>query len=377
MNEGLFHLTTFHKILNNEAYIGRTWAFTQKHIKGDKIHVQYKPKEEWIPIPDCTPAIIDQALFEKAQYQLKRNRELALRNTKRDYLLRGFAYCGQCSWRYQGSLKKYQTKDGLKGYLYYRCSSTFRPATKPCDNPSWKAEELERIVWQKVEDVLSDPEIVSAGLKAIQNDDANVLNQELADIEERLKALDDEQYSLLDQSLRGFPPEMIERENEKINANRNELAKRKAELETRIQSAKQVEASIENIQKACEIVKGNLKELTFETKRKALEVLKIKVWIDKGRVTIEGTIPSVYGAIASIPSKRNGERIPSMAACQRTQSGHNIPLGWGRPHLGQMGGIIRGNDWRQARQIKAPSLPQPTQYGGKMKSSAAPLNLAN
>jgi len=315
---------SLHRILTNEAYIGRTWAFTKRMIKGDRIKVERKSRDQWIEIPDCTPAVIDEALFNKVQERLKRNRELARRNVKRDYLLRGLVYCSKCGWRYQGAQKKYETKEGMKDYLYYRDSSSFRPVAKPCDNPSWKAEGLENIVWEKVSEVLSDPQVVIEGIKAIQNDDTNVLNQELADTEERLKVLDDEQYSLLDQSLRGFPPEMIEEENQKINASRNELAKRKAELETRIQSAKQAEVDIGNIQKACEIVKGNLTELTFDTKRKALEALNIRVWIDKGKVTIEGVIP--YGAIASIPSKRNGERIPSMAACHRTQSGHITPL---------------------------------------------------
>ena len=369
--------SSLHRILTNEAYIGRTWAFTKRMIKGDKIQVQRKPKDEWVEIPDCTPAIIDEALFNKVQERLKRNKELARRNVKRDYLLRGLVRCSRCGWTYHGAQKRYETKAGMKDYLYYRCSSSFRPNAKHCDNPSWKAEKLEHIVWQEVFNVLSEPQAVLAGLRAIREDDANILNQELSEIEGRLKDLDDDQYNLLDQSLRGFPPEMIERENEKVNTSRNELAKRKAELETRIQLAKQAEADIGNIKRACEIVKGNLKELNFETRRKALEALDIKVWIDGGRVTIEGTIPVAYGAVASIPSKRNGERMPSIAAGQRTQSGHNISLACGRPHLGQMGGIIRGSIWWQERQIKAPSLPQPMQYGGKRKSSAAPFSLAN
>jgi hypothetical protein len=69
--------------------------------------------------------------------------------------------------------------------------------------------------------------------------------------------------------------------------------------------------------------------------------------------------------------------MPSISAPQPTQSGQSIPLGWGRPHLGQIGGMIRRSDWRQEWQMKLPSLPQPTQYCGNKKSSAAPLNLAN
>jgi len=318
--------STIHKILTNEAYIGHTFAFTQRHIKGDKIHVQYKPREDWIEIPDSTPAIIDETLFKKAQYRLQRNKELALRNTKRDYLLRGFAYCN-CGWRYQGTMKRYQTKDGIKEYLYYRCSSAFRPLAKPCDSHCWKAEELESIVWEEVSEVLAHPEVVLAGLEAIKQDDANLLTEELRQKESQLKALDEEQYALLDQSLRGFPEEIVIAENKKINANRNELTKQKVELETRIQAAKQAEADMEGIKQACDIVRDNLLDLTFEKKRMALEALNVRVRIDNDKVNIEGTIPMTHGTFASIPSKRNGERMPSISARQLTQSGQSIPLG--------------------------------------------------
>jgi len=53
-----------------------------------------------------------------------------------------------------------------------------------------------------------------------------------------------------------------------------------------------------------------------------------------------------------------------------------MPLGWGLPHLGQSGGIIRGSERRQVEQIKSPSLPQPTHHWGNKKSSANPLSLA-
>ncbi len=78
-----------------------------------------------------TPAIIDQATFDKAQARLKRNRELALRNVKRNYLLRGYVYCQYCGRRYQGALKRYHTKQGIKEYEYYRCSSSFKINANP------------------------------------------------------------------------------------------------------------------------------------------------------------------------------------------------------------------------------------------------------
>jgi len=39
--------------------------------------------------------------------------------------------------------------------------------------------------------------------------------------------------------------------------------------------------------------------------------------------------------------------MPSILARQPTQLGQSMPLGWGLPHLGQSGGIIRGSERRQ------------------------------
>ena len=74
-----------HSILKNPAYTGKTYAFTCDM----KRKPRRKPKEEWIEIPDVTPAIISETMFEAAQKQLQVNREKAPRNAHRQYLLRG------------------------------------------------------------------------------------------------------------------------------------------------------------------------------------------------------------------------------------------------------------------------------------------------
>lgn len=47
-----------------------------------------------------------------------------------------------------------------------------------------------------------------------------------------------------------------------------------------------------------------LGDLSFENKRKALEVLGVRAWLDVGNVTIEGSIPVSYGSIESTTSLR-------------------------------------------------------------------------
>jgi len=274
----------------------------------------------------ATPAIIDQVTFDKVQARLKRNRELALRNVKRNYLLRGYAYCQYCSRRYQGAVKSYQTKQGIKEYEYYRCSSSFKINANPCPNHSFKAEWLEHVVWQEVEAALQNPDVVLAGIEALRKE-ANRADshlEALTTIDDRLKDLDKQQQRLLELALKEFPEVMVEAENAKINLERKGLKQHRAEVVQMFEQAKQAEIGLESIEQALITIRGNLGNLSFENKRLALEALNIRVLLGKDSISIEGAIPIRY---KETPSNRNGERMPSTSVCQPTQLGQSMPLG--------------------------------------------------
>ncbi len=131
---------------------------------------------------------------------------------------------------------------------------------------------------------------------------------------------------------------------------------------------------MESIEQALIAIRGNLGSLSFGSKRLALEALAIRVLLGEDSISIEGAIPIRYN---ETPSNRNGERMPSISACQLTQPGQSMPLGWGLPHLGQSGNIIRGSERQQEWQIKSPSLPQPTHHCGNKRPTAIPLSLVN
>jgi len=289
---------------------------------------------------EATPAIIDQETFIKAQARLKRNRELASRNVKRSYLLRGYVYCQHCGRRYQGALKSYQTKEGIKEYLYYRCSSSFKINANRCPGHSWKAKDLEHVVWQEVESGLSNPNVILAGLEALKAEatKADSYLAELEMIENRLADADKEQEQLLQWALKGFPESTIMQENEKINRDRERLKQRKIEIEAKIESARQAQVDADSVRQAVEILSANLNNLSFESKRMTLEALHIRVMLGKESIAIEGTLPVSYGAIMSTPSKRKGERIPSIAIDRLSQLGHRVPEASDRPHLAHSGG---------------------------------------
>ncbi len=169
----------------------------------------------------------------------------------------------------------------------------------------WNANRLEESVWQQIEALLTQPEVVLAGLKT-RMDDANEdshLEQELAQFSRRLKALNREQEQLLQWALKGFPEQTVITENKRINEQRAILEQRKSELETRIEQAKENEVDMEFIECFCEFVRQNLGDFTFDDKRLALEALSIKVWVDASEINIEGAIPVGEDDIVSTTSR--------------------------------------------------------------------------
>lgn len=247
-----------------------------------------------------TPSIIEQETLDKARVRLRRNKELAARNTKREYLLRGYIFCKHCGRRYQGGAKCY----GGKEYQYYRCSAAHRINAEPCHNPTWKAEELETVVWKEIERALTNPQTVMAGLESIREDNG-LIEQELAQANDRLREIDRQQERLLQLALKDFPEAIVTQENEQLNLDRERLNQRKVELEDRLVQARNAEIKIEGVKKACETIRANLGNLSFENKRQTLSTLNIKVWLDEDNIVLEGDVPIAEDAFVFTPSRRN------------------------------------------------------------------------
>ncbi|NNJ11515.1 recombinase family protein [Chloroflexales bacterium ZM16-3] len=111
-----------------------------------------RPEEEWIPI--SVPAIVSEALWAQTQARLKTGKQLAARNTKREYLLRcrircacGYAMCGHAN----------------RTHRYYRCGGSSRYAAKPCTESEVRVDRLDQLVWDWLSEQVT-PEKLIAGL---------------------------------------------------------------------------------------------------------------------------------------------------------------------------------------------------------------------
>jgi site-specific DNA recombinase len=129
----VWQVATVRNILTNRVYAGqarynyrrpvvpRYRKTAEHHLRSLKTGRSYHPESEWIWSE--APALITVELFEKAQWQLRRNAVTARRMyqpTSGRYLLRTLVKCGECGLgmvgiRHLSPCKKYD-------YLYYECA---------------------------------------------------------------------------------------------------------------------------------------------------------------------------------------------------------------------------------------------------------------
>jgi len=161
-----------------------------------------------------------------------------------------------------------------------------------CGNKSWSANKLEGIVWAELERYLSNPELIVSQLEA-QRQNANqssIFEVELERIEHQLKAVDREQHRLLQWALKDFPESQVEAENKRINKAREMLTAQKADLGVQLKVSKDAIISIPKLESFVERIQSGIATLDFESKRLALDMLGITVWLDGQTIEVTGTI---------------------------------------------------------------------------------------
>lgn len=115
---------TISRILTKEMYHGQHHLFKQQARKTsqNKREIKNNPPELWIPV--TIPAIVTREMWEAAQLQMQKNKKLATRNNKHNYLLRGLLYCALCGRSMTAYARPCKRKTGEdKVYYYYSCIS--------------------------------------------------------------------------------------------------------------------------------------------------------------------------------------------------------------------------------------------------------------
>ena len=289
---GLWYPLTIRRVAINESYTGVTYENTMGRVKVDgKRKLFMRPKNEWINLPNATPPIISKELFDKAQAALAKSKELRNGHPHYEYLLTGYIKCGDCGGPMVGGCLQ-------RRYRYYRCRNTAYTATKPktCNASYIKAEDIEADVWNVVKDTYKHPDALLAELDKEAKDDDNsgttIMGKEIARLKRQLGTYDNQKQRLVS----------LFRIQDKIGENTildelNKLAddqKQDEEKLSQLIATKERIASLANAKAQftgyLNLVSGNLEDLSFEERKRALKGLNIQVVANKETYSINGLV---------------------------------------------------------------------------------------
>lgn len=136
----------------------------------------------------AVPAIVTEAVWRKAQANLKAHMLFGKRSAVNQYLLRGLIKCGLCGLTYVGITARWP--NGKRSF-YYRCNGTHSPAVygtpeRRCQSKSVRGDLLEEQIWSDVEAFLRNPGSVLQQLQARLESDAKgsePIRQQIARLE--------------------------------------------------------------------------------------------------------------------------------------------------------------------------------------------------
>jgi hypothetical protein len=186
-----------------------------------------------------------------------------------------------------GARTRQKREDG-PAWSYYRCDK----------GHTVSGRKIEAAVWQALEDMLADPERVIANIKKLADaasQQARDLQDQLVGLEERAAEIRVEQANLLARSLRGkMPEELIAAEEDRLEAEAQEVAGHISLLHVQLQQARAETVPIRDIEDACWLREG-LEGATFEDRRWIVRTLVDVVYADKRRWRMEGRLPVLSG----------------------------------------------------------------------------------
>ena len=164
-----WHPLTIRRILMNPAYkgttyFGRTTVATQPDARTGKRkrRVLSRPAEEWIEIPNATPAIVTERVWDRAQELLASPPVRSRRgHAVYPYPLRGHVRCANCEGPLSGSALS--GGSGRSPIRYYTCRKRFAAeGSERCSSRYVRAVPLESSLLSGLQELLSDPARIRA-----------------------------------------------------------------------------------------------------------------------------------------------------------------------------------------------------------------------
>lgn len=297
------------RILSSKTYIGTAfYGRTEKHSgKSDKIRrlksgaiikpkhaIRNRPEEEWFAIN--VPAIVSESDFELAQEKIKKNKELALRNTHEPSLLQGLVICGECGFPFY---KKKRRKTG-----HYQCRSQIEKKLESCKNKKVLQEELDGLVYEEITKILQNPVLIKEELKRREAESQKIGETKRLEnfIKKDLENLKKEQDRLLDAYQSGvFDLDTLRNRHQRLDKKRKDLENEKNVLQA-IKLKNSMSIGWEKgFEKILEKLKKTVPEISMKEKQQLVRLLVDKIVIKEEEIIITHCVSPKYFSDGSGP----------------------------------------------------------------------------
>lgn len=224
---------------------------------------------------------MNREVWEAAQKRLAQNRANLRGKPKNEYLLSRRVACGACGRKMVGLCSKVGKKQTK--YLYYRCNANSnRDYATRCDlSTLFRADHVDAAVWQWVKSLLDNPMRLEKGLddyRAERNRENEPFQARLTAVKTLIADNQEQLERLLDLYLAGdFPKEMLTERKTRLESTINALEEERTVLDASLESHTLTEEQIRSIKGFAAKVREGLEIADFQTRRRIIETLDVKV----------------------------------------------------------------------------------------------------
>ncbi len=231
------------------------------------------------------PAIVSKDTWAKAQQVLKDNQIEAVRNSRRNYLLRGLIKCGICGLTYHGTA--YKGPGGrLKGYYECGGKTIYRgPLKVKCTSKNIPQAWIEDIVWQRCVDFIHNPkealrEFTSGIDQRKSEKEAVAVEKEI--VARAIQDKEDEKQSILDLYRKKIISSTdVEQQLSKISHEKEALEQQIRRLNREIENENNLESEYSNIEKLLKSFRKKINNSSnFRLHREIVKTLVKEVIVD-------------------------------------------------------------------------------------------------
>ena len=298
----IWHRSSLHSILTNAAYTGKI-IFRRYDRNGNE-----RPKGEWVEL--SIPPIISEELFARVQKRLKRNKEMALRNTKRTYLYGGVVYCGYCRHRL-GSGFQPARHHGEGTRYYHGLSRTGEVGVGRCAHCPQVAESRLQPIWEAIKNVITEPQYLRAKVMEYHAADDTKIKERLFELETQISTVALQRKKLLAIYIKDR--KLDERDYlhsvDAVDKELERMQEEKTDIEQRIFNKREQLRLSEQVARSYQQIRVRLADASYETRRRVVAkiVNKISVYEREREAEIEFNLAPPRGE-TWLPFERSSSR---------------------------------------------------------------------